>query len=89
VWTGLIFLGVYTLITLWWAREYGRPGWRGVTQRRMRYLRLGKAEAAKVNDPQYAEGREAFLKGMLFVGILVAMLAGWVFLAVGFVASLR
>ncbi len=85
-WTGLILVVIYTLVVLWWAREYGRPGWQGVTRRRMHYVSLAKAEASKVNEQHYAEGQEALVKGGLFLAVLVAMLCGWVFLVVGMVA---
>jgi hypothetical protein len=83
---GIGFIVIYTLVILWWAYEYGRPGWRGVTQRRMRYVSLAKAKVAEINDRRYAEGQEALMKGGLFLGALAAMLIGWVFLLVGLVA---
>lgn len=85
-WIGLIIMGVYTLAILWWAHEYGRPGWRGVTRGRMRYIGLGRASTpGKFEEERYAEGREAVVKGALFLVMLAVMLIGWVFLLVGFV----
>ncbi|MCL4498917.1 MAG: hypothetical protein M1335_01565 [Chloroflexi bacterium] len=87
-WIGpVIVLGLYTFALLWWAHEYGRPGWRGVTRRRMRYVGWGKSKTpGKLDEERYAEGQEALVKGLLFLALLAAMLIGWVFLLVGIVA---
>ncbi len=85
-WVSIAFIVVYTLVILWWAHEYGRPGWRGVVYRHMRYVSLAKADKEKINDLHYAEGQEALVKGWIFLGVLVMMLLGWILLVVGLVA---
>jgi hypothetical protein len=88
MWTGIIILLVYGAVIVWWAWEYGRPGWQGVNTRQMRYISLGKTKAHEAHLPTEVYGDEARWKGALFLAALVAMAASWLFLAVGFVWSL-
>jgi hypothetical protein len=88
MWLGLIIILVYGAVIVWWAWEYGRCGWQGVTCRQMRYMSLGKGKVGEIDQAQVAVGDEALWKGALFLLALVVMAISWLFMAAGFVWSL-
>jgi hypothetical protein len=88
MWLGLGILVIYGAVIVWWAWEYGRPGWQGVNTRYMRYMSLGKGKVGEIDEAREATGEEAFWKGAAFLAALAVMVASWLFIASGFVWAL-